>query len=67
MTQKKVVITIAPDGDTTIDAQGFAGSSCSLATREMELALAGDAGNISDRKKPDFYATTGQGQSQTAR
>lgn len=67
MVQKKVVITIAPDGETTIDAQGFTGQSCSLATREMELALAGDAGNVSDRKKPDFYATTGVGQSQAAR
>lgn len=57
MSQRKVIIEIATDGATTVDAQGFQGQSCALATREIELALAGDFGNVDDRKKPDFYAT----------
>lgn len=56
---KKIVIEIEPDGSTTLDAQGFKGSSCSLATKELELALAGSPSNVEDRKKPDFYAMVG--------
>lgn len=57
---KKVLIEIMPDGASKVDAQGFQGQSCALATREIELALAGTPDNLDDRKKPDFYATTGQ-------
>lgn len=57
---KKVLIEIMPDGSSTVDAQGFQGQSCALATREIELALAGSPSSVDDRKKPDFYATTGQ-------
>lgn len=59
MTMKKVIVEIYPDGSTKVDAQGFQGQSCSLATRELELALAGDMKNVEDRKKPDFFATHG--------
>ena len=52
---KKVIIEINVDGTSKVDAEGFKGSQCSLATRELELALAGDASNVSDKKKPDFY------------
>lgn len=57
---RKVVIEINGDGTTKIDAQGFQGQSCTLATRDLELALAGDSSGVDDKKKPDFYATTGQ-------
>lgn len=57
---KMVLIEIMPDGSSTVDAQGFQGKSCALATREIELALAGSPASVDDRKKPDFYATTGQ-------
>lgn len=56
---KKIIIEINPDGTSRVDADGFKGQQCSLATKEIELALAGSASNVSDRKKPDFYATTG--------
>lgn len=54
---KKIVIEIKPDGTTKIDANGFQGQQCTLATRELELALAGDMSNVEDKKKPDFFAT----------
>lgn len=61
---KKVVVEIYPDGSSKVDSAGFKGNSCTLATKEIELALAGnDPGNRSDTKKPDFYATTGNTQS----
>ena len=34
----------------------------SLATKELELALAGGGGDVDKRPKPDFYATTGNTQ-----
>lgn len=61
MSQRKIVIEVSPTGQTKIDAQGFAGSSCSTATRELELVLAG-GGPVEDRKKPEYYARVGQQQ-----
>ncbi len=58
---RKVIIEIDPDGTSRIEAEGFKGSSCSLATREIELALAG-SGPVDDKKKPDFYAQNPQTQ-----
>lgn len=60
-TQKKVVIDIYTDGSSKVDSQGFVGNSCTLATRELELALAGsDPGNRDDKKKPEFAMNPGQ-------
>lgn len=57
MSQKKIVVSVAADGDVKIDAQGFTGSACSLATRSLEMVLAGnDMSNVKDDKKPDFFA-----------
>ncbi len=36
---KKIEITVRPDGSTSIKTQGFTGSSCRDATRDMEKAL----------------------------
>lgn len=52
---KKVIIEIYPDGSSKVDAEGFKGQSCSLATKELELALAGSPSGVSDKKKPDYY------------
>lgn len=51
---KKIVIDVLPDGTTTIHAVGFAGNSCNLATRELELLLAGD-GAVDKKPSPDFF------------
>ena len=56
---KKIIVEISAIGETKIDAQGFTGNSCTLATKELELVLAGAPSEVSDKKKPDFYATTG--------
>lgn len=61
MAQRKVVVSIETDGSVSIDAQGFKGSSCSLATKELELALVGgNAAGVDDKRKPDYYATNPQ-------
>ncbi len=66
MAQRKIVVDIATDGDVKIDAQGFAGSSCTLATRSLELLLAGgDVSGVKDDKKPDFFASVTPGAKQT--
>lgn len=57
---QKIVVTILPNGETKIDAQGFAGNSCSIATKELEQVLVG-GGKVDDTKKPEFFAPAGQG------
>jgi len=60
--RKQVVISILPDGTTSIDAQNFKGKGCQDATNQIALALGGAGRDTSDdKKKPDFFApgTTG--------
>lgn len=63
--QKKIVVEIFPDGSSKVDAQNFNGVGCAKATEAIELALAGsDPSNRDDKKKPDFFAKTGQANTQ---
>ncbi len=36
---KKLILTIAPDGEPTIKTEGFAGASCKDASKWLEAAL----------------------------
>ena len=38
-TEKKIEITVSPEGATSIKTLGFSGRSCKDATRELERAL----------------------------
>ena len=58
-TEKKIEITVSPEGATSIKTSGFTGSSCRDATRELERAL-GLAGRES--LLPEFYGQTKAGQ-----
>lgn len=58
-TDKKIEITVSPQGTTSIKTSGFAGGSCRDATRELERAL-GVAG--SETLLPEFYGRVGVGQ-----
>ena len=60
MAQQKIIVEIAPNGDTKIDAQGFTGNSCATATRELEQVLVG-GGKVDDTKKPEFFAPAASG------
>lgn len=55
--QKDVTVTIQADGATKIEANNFQGVGCKDATKQLEMALAGSAGNTDTKPKPDFYAT----------
>ena len=53
-TVKTIEITIDESGKTTVEANGFTGSSCTDATKAIERAL----GAVShDTKKPEYYQT----------
>ena len=47
-------MTISPLGDAKIEAQGFVGSACSLATMPIERALSNDTGQAV--AKPEMYS-----------
>lgn len=39
MSEKKIEITVSPEGATSIKTSGFSGGSCRDATRDLERAL----------------------------
>ena len=53
MSEKKIEITVSPEGATSIKTSGFIGGSCRDATRDIERAL-GVAGRES--LLPEFHA-----------
>lgn len=62
MTKEQINVDISPAGNVTIEAQGFQGSGCSVATHELEVHLNG--GTKKRKEKPEFFApgnTTQQG------
>ncbi len=62
-TEKKIEITVSPEGSVSIKTHGFTGGSCRDATRDIERAL-----GVSGRESllPEFYnqtrTTTGAGE-----
>lgn len=59
MSEKKIEITVSPEGATSIKTSGFTGGSCRDATRELERAL-----GVSGRESllPAFYSQTSAGE-----
>jgi hypothetical protein len=57
--EKKIEITVSPEGATSIKTSGFTGGSCRDATRDLERAL-----GVSGRESllPDFYGQTSTGE-----
>jgi hypothetical protein len=62
--KKEIVVKIAPNGSTEIDAVGFAGNSCATATKELEQVLVG-SGTVKDKKKPEFFRNESAGPART--
>jgi len=52
MSEKKIEITVSPEGATSIKTTGFTGSSCKDATRDLEKAL-----GVSGREylQPEYF------------
>jgi hypothetical protein len=58
-TEKKIEITVSPEGTVNIKTSGFTGGSCRDATRDIERAL-GVAGR--ETLLPEFYGQTSTGE-----
>ena len=52
MMARIIEVTVAPNGETTIQTKGYFGSDCQAASRFIEQALGLVA---ADRKTPEFY------------
>ena len=52
MSEKKIEITVSPEGSVSIKTAGFTGGSCRDATRDMEKAL-----GLADREHllPEYF------------
>jgi hypothetical protein len=59
MSEKKIEITVSPEGATSIKATGFTGSSCKDATRDLENAL-GVAGR--ETLQPEYFQQRNTGE-----
>ena len=59
MSEKKIEITVSPEGATSIKTLGFSGSSCKDATRDLERAL-GVAGR--EHLQPEYFNRTSTGE-----
>ena len=59
MSEKRIEITVSPEGAVSIKTSGFTGGSCRDATRDIERAL-GVAGRES--LLPEFYSQTSAGE-----
>ena len=57
--EKRIEITVSPEGATSIKTSGFTGSSCRDATRDIERAL-GVVGKES--LLPEYYGKTSTGE-----
>lgn len=51
---KTITILISPQGDAKIEANGFVGGECRLATQKLRNALGGDA---NEQFKPEYAQT----------
>lgn len=60
---KSIEVTVSPEGEVKIEAVGYKGSSCALATKALEQAM-GLAGKST--KKPEYHATEGVTQKASA-
>lgn len=52
---KKIILTIAPGGELTIETTGFKGKACEAATKAMEEALGVKTKSV---KKPEYFQQT---------
>ena len=52
---KTIEVIIAPDGQTTLETKGFAGSECRDASKLLEAAL---GTTIEERLSAEYYQTT---------
>lgn len=59
---EEIIVKIAPDGATHIEANGFTGVSCNEATERLEIMLGGIGGKTKDKKfKPEYSLPTKSG------
>lgn len=63
MNQQKVIVTVSPNGEVIVEADGVVGSGCEALTRPMEEALGGVSG---DKRKPEYHKQAQQQQGQSA-
>jgi NifU-like protein involved in Fe-S cluster formation len=57
MDGKKIEVVIDPMGNAKVEAFGFQGQGCTDATKAIETALAGGAGQVTREMKPEWHET----------
>lgn len=56
MTQKSMMVTVSPTGETKVDMQGFNGVGCKDASKSLLDAITGMKAHTADtQNKPEFW------------
>lgn len=60
MSGEQIVIDVSPSGATKVEAMGYEGNACDIATQQLEIVIGGNAAKRKDYK-PEYSmpATTG--------
>ena len=51
---EQLVIDISPAGTVSIEANGYEGNACSMATQQLEIVIGGHAAKKKTDYKPEF-------------
>jgi len=60
---ERVIVTVGPTGEITVEADGVVGSGCGELTKAFRDGL---GEQTSDRKKPEYYKRADQANQQSA-
>lgn len=63
MSTEQVIVTISPDGDLTVEADGVIGKGCDALTKPFEEGL---GATTSDQRKPEYTRDAKQPNQQKA-
>ena len=63
----RVKVTISPMADVKMEVEGVQGQSCVDLTKALEKSIGADPGSVDRQLKPEYRATGGVEQKQTAR
>ena len=53
----KIIVTVDRTGNAKVEAEGYVGNACDIATRSYELVLTGGGSKTDRQDKPEFFAT----------
>ena len=64
MVQEQIVVDVSPTGMVSIEAHGYQGNACAIATQQLEIVIGGQHANKKTDHKPEFSMPSSMNQVQ---